>query len=192
MTTLRQGLLNFDGNGALNATPDANGNATIDLTAGVDFDSAQTGEELPFTINISGFSSFSNAYNVIENTQNGAGQGDRSGVYIDNDGFVMAEYTNGMEIPMYRIPLANFANPDGLIAESGTVFRESAVSGAASMYAAGQNGTGKINGSSIENSNVDIAEEFGDMIVHQRMFGLNSKVIKAVDEMTQNLVRLKQ
>lgn len=191
-TVLRQGLLNFDGNGALNATPGANGNATIDLSAGVDFDSGLAGEELPFEINISDFSSFSNAYNVLENTQNGAGQGERSGVYINNDGFVMAEYTNGMEIPMYRIPLANFANPDGLIAESGTVFRESATSGVASMYAAGQNGTGKITGSSIEGSNVDIAEEFGDMIVHQRMFGLNSKVIKAVDEMTQNLVRLKQ
>jgi len=191
-TVLRQGLLNFDGNGALNALPAANGSAVIDLTAGVDFDSSVSGEELPFTIDISQFSSFSNAYNVLENTQNGAGQGDRSGVYINNDGFVMAEYTNGMEIPMYRIPLANFANPDGLIAESGTVFRESAVSGVASMFASGTNGTGKINGSSIENSNVDIAEEFGDMIVHQRMFGLNSKVIKAVDEMTQNLVRLKQ
>ncbi len=191
-TVLRQGLLNFDGNGALNALPGANGSAVIDLTAGVDFDSSVSGEELPFSIDISQFSSFSNAYNVLENTQNGAGQGDRSGVYINNDGFVMAEYTNGMEIPMYRIPLANFANPDGLIAESGTVFRESAVSGAASMYASGTNGTGNINGSSIENSNVDIAKEFGDMIVHQRMFGLNSKVIKAVDEMTQNLVRLKQ
>lgn len=191
-TTIRQGLLNFDGNGALNATPDANGSATIDLTAGVDFDSGLAGEELPFEIDISGFSGFSNAYNVLESTQNGAGQGDRSGIYINNDGFVMAEYTNGMEIPMYRIPLANFANPDGLIAQSGTVFRESTTSGAASMYAAGTNGNGKITGSSVENSNVDIAEEFGDMIVHQRMFGLNSKVIKAVDEMTQNLVRLKQ
>ncbi|MAE52256.1 MAG: hypothetical protein CMH27_10635 [Micavibrio sp.] len=191
-TTLRQGMINFDGLGALNADTAPTGGSLLDLGTAINFDNSQTGEESALTVDISQFSQFSNAYNVIQAGQNGAGQGQRNGVYIDNDGYVMAEYDNGIEIPMYQIPLANFANIDGLTESSGTVFKESVLSGAVSMYAAGNGGTGKINGSALEGSNVDISEEFGDLIVHQRMFGLNSKVINAVDEMTQNLVRLKQ
>lgn len=190
---LRTGLMNFNGNGALNALAGADGSINIDLgTTPVDFDSAVTGEELPFTVNVTNFSQFSSAYNVIQSEQNGAPMGERTGVSFGRDGFLYADYSNGLRIPIYQIPLATFTNPDGLIEESGTVFKESATSGAASMYASGTGGAGVITGSSVEGSNVDIAEEFGNLIVHQRMFGLNSKVINAVDEMTQNLVRLKQ
>lgn len=187
---LRTGLINFDGNGQMNAVAGAAGGIALDLGT-VDFDASGTGDELTLSVNMAQFSQFSNAYNVILAEQNGAPLGERTQVSI-KDGYVFAHYSNGMQIPIYQIPLATFANPDGLRAESGTVFSESPDSGAPSMFAAGQGGTGTINGSAVENSNVDISQEFGHLIVHQRMFGLNSKVINAVDEMTQNLVRLKQ
>lgn len=190
---LRRGLINFDGNGRLNATPDANGNIMIDLsTTPVDFDSAVTGDELPLQVDITSFSQFANSYNVINASQNGAPLGSRTGVSIDDDGFVNANFTNGQSIPIYKIPLATFINPDGLVEQSGTVFSLSDESGLATMHDAGTGGAGFINGSTIENSNVDIADEFSHLIIFQRMFGLNSKVINTVDEMTQNLVRLKQ
>ena len=181
------GLMNFNGNGTLNAPADA----ALDLGL-IDFDSAIGGEETAISVDVSRFSQFAGAYNVISSTQNGAATGERTGVSIADDGLVVADFSNGNKVPMYRIALATFSNPDGLTEQSGTVFAESASSGTVSLYESGENGAGIINGSTIEGSNVDIAEEFGDLIVHQRSFGLNSRVINAVDEMTQNLVRLKQ
>jgi flagellar hook protein FlgE len=193
MVELRRGLLNFDGNGRLNGVPDANGNMTINLnSAPVDFDISITGDELPITVNITNFSQFANTYNVIQAGQNGAPIGQRTGIAIDNDGFVVMSFSNGQKVPIYRIPLATFINPDGLIEQSGTIFSLSERSGLPELNAAGTGGAGFINGSTLENSNVDIAGEFSDLIIHQRMFGLNSKVISTIDEMTQNLVRLKR
>ena len=186
---IRNGLMNFNGNGTLNAAP----GATIDMgTTPIDFDLATVGEESAITVDVSRFSQFAGAYNVINASQNGAPTGERTGVSIRDNGLVYADFSNGSAVPIYRIPLATFANADGLKERSGTVFAESATSGTVSLYEAGTEGAGLINGSTLEGSNVDIAEEFGDLIVHQRAFGLNSRVVNAVDEMTQNLVRLKQ
>ncbi|MFP4312693.1 MAG: flagellar hook protein FlgE [Alphaproteobacteria bacterium] len=183
---LTSGMLNFNGDGTLNTA-----DPTLNLGT-IDFDSSGTGEETAIAVNMTRSSQFSGGYNVLDATQNGAPLGDRTGITIEDNGLVMATFSNGSTVPIYRIPLATFANPDGLREESGTVFSATQDSGLASIYEAGTNGAGDIYGSTIEGSNVDISEEFGDLIVHQRSFGLNSKVINAVDEMTQTLVRLKR
>lgn len=185
---IKRGMINFNGNGTINTA-----DPTLNLaTTPIDFDSAATGEELAgLTVNMTGFGQYAGAYSVINSTQNGAPLGERTNVSIQNNGLVVAEFTNGAKVPIYRVPLARFANPEGLTEYSGTVFAESPSSGVVEMFESGTNGTGDIYGATLENSNVDVAEEFGDLIVYQRSFGLNSKVINAVDEMTQTLVRLK-
>jgi flagellar hook protein FlgE len=189
----RQGLLNFNGDGSLNALADATGNIAIDMsTVPIDFDLAQTGEELPFGVNIGNFTQFSSAYNVIQADQNGAGLGERTGIIINDGGIVSAEFSNGAIIDIYQIPLAMFNNANGLIERSGTVFALSENAGDLSLEIPTQGGAGQINGYALESSNVDLSNEFSNLIVHQRSFGLNSRVISVVDEMTQTLSRLKQ
>ena len=192
-TVVSQGLLSFNGDGTINATPDENGEITIDLsTIPIDFDPATTGDETALRINMTRISQFAGNYDVIDAEQNGAGVGLRTGVSINRNGIVTAEFANGIKSDIYQIPLAIFANASGLLEQDGATFEESINSGTASLAAADSNGAGIINGSSIENSNVDITDEFGYLIVHQRSFGLNSQVINAVDEMTQNLAQLKR
>ncbi len=190
---IRQGLINFNGDGTMNAVEDANGNMVIDMsTTPIDFDLATTGEELPFNVDISRFSQFSSGYNVIQAEQNGAGLGLQTGVVINDNGIVSAEFSNGMIVNIYQIPLAMFNNANGLIERSGTVFAQSADAGEVRLEIPGENGAGDIYGQAVESSNVDISNEFSNLIVHQRAFGLNSRVISTVDEMTQVLSRLKQ
>jgi flagellar hook-basal body protein len=193
LTELRKGLINFDGDGSLNAVAGADGSMMIDLTSSpIDFDSSTTGDESSISIDISGMSQFAGAYTVTTATQDGAGVGVRSAILIGRDGTVSAEFTNGQTVGLYKIPLAQFSNVNGLQEESGTVFTPTDYSGDPLLYEAGTQGTGFLSGSTIENSNVELAEEFGNLIVAQRSYSLNSQVISAVNEMTQNLSQLKR
>lgn len=184
--TLTQGLLNFNPDGTLNTN-----DATLDLTGTV-FDNAVPTATADITVDMNRFSQFAGGYNVLLADQNGAPLGERTGVEIQNDGTVIANYSNGQVIDLYRIPVATFTNANGLNKLTGTVFAETQDSGTVSLSEAGMNGAGNINSSVIENSNVVLEDEFSKLIVSQRAFQANSRVINTVDEMTELLGRLKR
>ena len=104
---------------------------------------------------------------------------------------VIAQFSNGLEVPVYQIPVATFINTNGLEYVSGTAFKVSNLSGEAEFNAPGTGGAGNLATSSLEGSNVDMTAEFGKLITSQRAFGLNSQVITAVNEMSQRLAQLK-
>ncbi len=188
LTTLRQGLINFDGSGALNALPGADGEISIDLsTTPINFDNAGTDDDTSLTLNITNFSQFSGNYNVLLSQQNGAGIGTRNNIEIQRDGTVTAVFSNGIRSDIYKIPLATFANVNGLREVNDTAYVLTDNSGDVVLLEAGTGGAGILNPATLENSNVDLAEEFGYLIVSQRSFSLNSQVINAVNEMTQVL-----
>lgn len=187
---ISKGHLNFNGDGTLNVQLDANGEANINLGS-VNFDNTDTSEDTAITVDITRFSQFSGPFTVINSDQNGAGIGSRSSVEIDADGLVLGNFTNGEQRALYKIPLVMFNNENGLNDLSGTVFEETQFSGTPTLAEAGTGGGGLFNPASIENANVDIASEFGTLIVSQRGFTANSQVFQAVDEMTQTLARIK-
>ena len=188
---VRQGLLNFNGDGTINAAPDANGNITIDLSTNpIDFDGDPSTAGDSIIVDITSTSQFAGNFDVINVSQNGAGIGTRTGIEITDDGRVIGLFSNGVRANLYQIPLANFSNPNGLQDESGTIFSISEASGDPILALAGDQGNGSIRPSSIENSNVDISDEFAHLIVSQRGFSLNSQVIQAIDEMAERLGRL--
>ena len=88
--------------------------------------------------------------------------------------------------------LATFTNAGGLEKVGGSVFRQSANSGEAVVLKAGTGGASLLASQSLEMSNVDLAEEFTDMIVAQRGFQANSKTIQTADAMIQDLINLKR
>jgi flagellar hook protein FlgE len=128
----------------------------------------------------------------IELNQDGYAKGDLVEVSFDTGGVITGVYSNGESRPLYRLVLASFANPEGLSNLGNTLFAESNNSGPAQVGLAGQGSFGSISPSSLEMSNVDLAQEFTDMIITQRGFQANSRIITTSDELLQELVNLKR
>lgn len=187
-TTVSNGLINFAGNGSLNALPDSTGNIDLNLTQ-IDWGNGSDPQNI--NIDVERFSQFAGNYNVIFSDQNGAELGLRTGVEITRDGFVVARFSNGASANLYRIPLVTFANVNGLTEVSGTAYSENELSGEENLREAGQGGAGFLEASTIESSNVDLADEFAKLIVSQRAYSANTKVITTVDQMTEELLRLR-
>jgi flagellar hook protein FlgE len=132
------------------------------------------------------------ASNTVFKDSNGYGAGDLQDINVNDKGMITGSYSNGEIIPLYRVALAGFQNEDGLIKEGGNLFRASLASGAAITNRPGSNGLGSIAPGSLEQSNVDIASEFVDMITTQRGFQANSKTITTIDNMLSELINLKR
>lgn len=124
--------------------------------------------------------------------QDGFPPGTLTSVSVDADGIISGHYSNGQIIKQYQITLANFGDPVGLTKEGNNLFSANNQTGDAYKYAPGVSGTGKINPNSLEQSNVDLATEFVKMIVAQRGFQANSRVITTSDEILQELMNLKR
>lgn len=114
---------------------------------------------------------------------------------IDQSGVVTGVYSNGVDSTTHKIAqvaVANFANDAGLENVGGSFYVQSNNSGTASVGAAGEEGRATIVASEVEMSNVDLSQEFTDMIVAQRGFQANSRVITVSDTLLQELIDLKR
>jgi flagellar hook protein FlgE len=125
-------------------------------------------------------------------TQDGYPLGILTGYNIDSTGRVVGVFSNGMNQDLAQVSVATFTNPGGLMRSGDTMFRESSNSGNAQIGQAGVGSRGTIAAGSQEMSNVDLSQEFTEMIVTERGFQANSKIISTSDEMLQTLVNLKQ
>lgn len=185
---LSTGLANFNGDGTINSIPDSDGNIDIELN-NINWNN---GSELQsIDIDISRFSQFSSEYTVLFSDQNGAELGLRTGIEIDREGFVIAQFSNGASATLYKLPLITFANQNGLREISGTAYSKTEESGEENLREAGSGGAGFIEPSTLENSNVDLADEFALLIVAQRAYSAGTKIISTVDQMTQELLQLR-
>ena len=124
--------------------------------------------------------------------QNGYPMGIMENYSIGVDGTVTGIYTNGQNIPLYRVALATFANEQGLDKVGGTMFRETVNSGNANIDPAGINAKGEILSQNVEMSNVDLTEEFTHLIIAQRGFQANTRVITTSDQILEEVVNLKR
>ncbi len=187
-STISEGLLNFEGDGTLNASADGEGNIDLAL-ANIDWGNGSNLQD--FDIDIERLSQFSGNYDVIFSDQNGAELGLRTGVELTRDGRVVARFSNGASADLYQVPLITFANSNGLTEVSGTAYSEAEESGEENLREAGTGGAGFIEPSTLEASNVDLADEFARLIISQRAFGAGTRVINTVDQMTQDLLSLR-
>lgn len=185
---LTNGLINFNGDGTINALPDGGGNIDINLTQ---ISWGNGSEPQNIDVDISRFSQFSSDYTVLFSDQDGAELGLRTGVTLDREGFVIAQFSNGASSRLYKLPIVTFANPNGLQEVSGTAYTETEESGEENLREAGASGAGFLESSTLEISNVDLADEFAKLIVNQRAYSANTKVITTVDQMTEELLRLR-
>jgi flagellar hook protein FlgE len=125
-------------------------------------------------------------------TQNGSAAGMIDNLSIAPDGTIMATGGGGQTSAVGQIALASFANPKGLTKSGSNRYTESSSAGVPNIGIAGTGGRGSIIGSALEQSNVDIAQEFTQMILAQRGYQANSKSITVSDEMMVETLNLKR
>lgn len=111
---------------------------------------------------------------------------------IGDDGTISGSFSNGEVKVLAQLAMASFTNPAGLVKAGGSHMRASASSGDTSIGLSGQQGRGKLSAGYLEGSNVDLAQEFTQLMIAQRGFQANSKIISTADEMLQELVNLKR
>ena len=130
------------------------------------------------------------AIEVNFQSQDGARFGVLNGVQLDESGILYALFDNGLSEPIYLIPVATFNSPDELLNIQGNAFAESGESGQVQLKRAGDQGAGRTLGSAVENSNVDLGDEFTNMIITQQSFTANTRTITTSDRMLEELVRI--
>lgn len=124
--------------------------------------------------------------------QDGYASGTLGSVTIDPTGTIVGRFTNGKSQNLAQVALAVFNNPAGLNKVGESMFAKSNNSGEPQIGLSDTGGRGKFNSGSLEMANVDLAQEFSNMIITQRGFQANSKIISVSDEMLQELANLKR
>ena len=125
-------------------------------------------------------------------SQNGFPVGSLSDLDIDSNGVITGLYSNGQRRTLAQVAVGSFSNIEGLTKVGQTMYMESNNSGELVIDKALSGGRGVIRSGSLEMSNVDLSQQFTDMIITQRGFQANSRIITTSDEMLQELVNLKR
>jgi flagellar hook protein FlgE len=139
-----------------------------------------------------GLTQFAGDFTISNIDQDGVRFGNYTGITINDEGIVTALFDNGQRQDIYQLPLGMFRNPNGLKAQSGNVYLETDRSGNFQLNLAGNGGAGDIAPAALEASTVDLAEEFTKMIITQRAYSANTKVITTADDMLEELIRVKR
>ena len=127
-----------------------------------------------------------------QRAQDGYGLGVLSNISIDASGTITGIFTNGVSRVLAQIYIGEFNNPAGLLKVGRNMYQTSANSGSAILGVPGSTTSSTITSGALEISNVDLAQEFTSMIVSQRGFQANARVITTSDEMLNELVNLKR
>lgn len=181
------GTVTFDGAGALTApaTAPAIGFApdsgATPLAVTVDFGSG-----------MAGLTQFASPSSAVIQDQNGFTMGSLESITIDRTGRLIGGFTNGIVRPLAQVALADFVNPAGLERRGENLYSASSNSGEPVVGFAAEGSTSLIQSKSLEASNVDLAQEFTNMIIAQRGFQASGKIITTSDEMLNEVVSLKR
>jgi len=197
--------INFDNMGRIISVTDQNGdvrnagNLAVNLNAALNNGAADLNIQLNLgesgrvkTEDGIGITQFSSNFTTKPFRQDGFTLGYLEGIKVDNSGTITGVYSNGNNRILAQVAIANFTNPGGLEKSGETNFVYSNNSGEPDIGTAGSMGKGTIMAGALEMSNVDLSEQFVDMIVTQRGFQANSKTIQTSDQMLQELLTLKR
>lgn len=184
----------FDANGQIVAADKTQAGQTINISSGKEDDSDTAVDESVQKVKLD--FDFSNLTQVKGSTTalvnpDGNKEGKLESFNIGASGEINGVYSNGLITTLGQLAVAKFSNASGLTKTGGNTFQESINSGTANINIAGE-GRGVIASGSLEMSNVDLSEEFTEMIVAQRGFQSNSRIITTSDEILQELVNLKR
>ncbi len=203
---IQSGIITFNGDGSLRTfTDNAGTTSLVDQDIAVNWSNGSNANQITLDLGTVGLTngitqfgagSDSNGNLVEYDTrfinQNGAQAGSMVNYGFTEDGFLQVEFANGVKRPIYKLAIATFEAPDEMENHTGNVYRQTRESGDYLLREPGLNGAGNVVASALESSNVDLAEEFTNMIVTQRAYSANTKTITTTDEMLDELIRIKR
>lgn len=143
------------------------------------------------TLDLSHLTQFGSGFSVNNINQNGYTTGQLRGVEVGDGGVMYARFTNGQSRALGQIALANFSNTAGLQPLGSTAWAETYESGQPAISGPGSAGLGNVQSGALEDSNVEVTQQLVDMIVAQRNFQANAKVIQTEDTITQAVINLR-
>jgi len=191
-TEIGAGTLTYDATGKL-----------VDETQTSDFNPLGATNPQPLTFNfgdptdaggtgLAGLTQFSSASATTAVSQDGYAAGQMTSLQVEANGLVNGVFTNGQTRALGQVAVAEVAAPDQLARVGGNLYQVTNASGAVDMGVAGQGGRGTISSGNLEESNVDIATQFVDMITAQRNYEANSKTITTADTLLSELIQMKR
>lgn len=169
--------------------------STGEMTASTVTNAAMTvvgANPLNFALDFDNVTEYAGDYTINAFGQNGYEPGDMQSISVDTSGVLTGVFSNGQSRALAQLATATFSNPSGLMKSGNNLFIESNNSGRADTGVPGISGRGIIKPESLEMSNVDLSQEFVDMIITQRGFQANSRVITTSDQILEELVNLRR
>ncbi|MGH9474941.1 MAG: flagellar hook protein FlgE [Terriglobales bacterium] len=195
-TTMASGNMTFDSSGNLIPTNGSNPpNQTITLSSGALTDGGAAlnmGWQLFTPQGSSMLTQVAGASAPLGTTQDGIASGNLVSFNIESDGVVTGSFNNGQTATLGQVVLANFANMQGLEATGGNNFVSTAASGLPTIGVPGSGSLGAVQGGSIEQSNVDIAAQFANLIEAQQSYEASAKTVTTFDQVTQDTLNMQQ
>ena len=200
-------VMNFNPDGSINGFNGVAGTTqTAALDAAVTFTQAQITavfadrvvDDLSFQVNYGSFDTatgtaqFDADFTASLLNQDGSGPSSLTSVRIDDEGLLVAQFANGQNRSIYRIPVATIPAPTELESVTGNAYRTTATSGDIVLNIPQQGGSGKLLSSAVENSTVDIARQFTDLIITQRAYSAATRIITTGDELLDEIIRVKR
>ncbi|HEY0282652.1 MAG TPA: flagellar hook protein FlgE [Rhizomicrobium sp.] len=196
---LASGTVTFNSDGSLaDVVPTGGGAAPATGSVSVDIPWSASSGLAAQTISINmgkvngtdGITQYDNSSTMVSSTVDGALFGSLSGISVDANGIVTAQFSNGLSQAVYKIPLATFSNPNGLSEASGNAYLTSVASGSPTITEADLGGAGTIQSKTLEGSTVDLASEFTNLITTQRAYSASAKIITTASSMLDDLLQM--
>lgn len=172
-------------------------NGTADVTTSISFDQGKPQSPAGLKIgnidvDLNAVTGYAGMTTVAATSRDGSKAGTLEAFGLQPDGSLVGSFSNGVKQVVGRIALARFTNPEGLEKAGQSAYTGTANSGTAQVGVAGDPGFGSLAGGALEMSNVDLSQEFTNLIVAQRGFQANARIITTSDQVLQELVDLKR
>lgn len=191
--SIGNGTLAFDTSGKLTTPAVASGTVALKVPALADGAAAQTINWSLYNPDQTGtLTQYSQTSATSGTQQDGLAAAQPVKIQFSDNGIIVAQYSNGKTVNIAQVALASIRNPDSLLPAGDNDFTAGPSTLAPSVGVAGAGGRGKIVGGALEGSTVDIATEFTNLMVYQRSYQANSKVITTMDELSQDTINIKR
>jgi flagellar hook protein FlgE len=187
---LANGTVSFDTSGAISAFTQTDTTGYSFLNAGATAITFDFGMDTAGVATDGSLSTGDTISTLTSISQDGSAPGSLSGISVQDDGTIIGSYTNGEEATLGQVVLATFKSDAGLDRIGGTLFEATSAAGDPSIGVAGAGSRGSISGYSLEQSNVELEDQFVAMITAQRTYQANSKVISTVNETLSGLLQI--
>jgi flagellar hook protein FlgE len=178
--TTNQGTITFNSSGK-----ETSSTGTLALTS-------TTANPSNVTLNFGGATQLAQTSSLAPSTQDGYPTGTLESFTVGASGIITGVFSNGESLNLGQLAMANFSNPAGLSSIGNNQYSMTNVSGVAQISTANSTGMGAISAGYLEQSNVDLATELTNMIVTERSFQANTKVVSTTDDMLNDLIQMKQ